>query len=125
MHDVDAINAFDTLTKGLRSCGLKINLKPHKTVVLLGKCSDVEELQRRIQNFRDRGFHEDYNIKIHPSNGGSKDTNGYVHLGVPVGDATYCFAELRNLVAKFEVQNCFGGQVGFVQNRYVPRSNEP
>ena len=63
VHD-DAINAFDTLKEGLKSCGLKINFRPHKTVVLLGHCNDDLELQRRIQNFRDRGFHEDNIIEL-------------------------------------------------------------
>ena len=43
VHD-DAIKAFDTLKKGLKSCGSKINFRTHKTVVLLGLCNDDLEL---------------------------------------------------------------------------------
>ena len=34
--------------------------------------------------------------------GGSSDTYGYVHLGVPVEDMNYFFHELGKLVTQFE-----------------------
>ena len=97
----DAIKTFDILQEGLSSCGLKVNFKPHKTVVLVGKCNSEVELQQRVLDYQRRGFHE-ANIKIHPLNGGSSDTYGYVHLGVPVGDMNYCTHELGKLVTQFE-----------------------
>ena len=100
MHG-DAIKTFDILQEGLSSCGLKVNFKPHKTVVLVGKCNSEVELQQRDLDYQRRGFHE-ANIKIHPLNGGSSDTYGYVHLGVPVGDMNYCTHELGKLVTQFE-----------------------
>ena len=38
------------LVESLGNCGLKVNFKPHETVVMIGKCENEGNLARRIQN---------------------------------------------------------------------------
>ena len=112
-----SIEAFDALVEGLGNCGLKVNFKPHKTVVMIGKCANEEDLARRIQSYRERGFGAE-NIKIHPSNGGNKALYGYVHLGVPVGSIEFCRSALSDLIQKFRDTCKCDSQVTSVQQRW-------
>jgi hypothetical protein len=80
----DTVDAFDSYKKDGPEHGLHINCGANKTVVLLGKCEDEAETQRRIAAYSARDIPLT-NIKMHPDNGGPEEDCGYIHLGVPVG----------------------------------------
>jgi hypothetical protein len=96
----DTVEAFDSYKKDGPEYGLHINCDENKTVVLLGKCEDDAETQRRITAYSARGIPL-ANIKMHPDNGGPEEDYGYIHLGVPVGSETYQLNHLNSLVDKF------------------------
>ena len=102
-HD-DAVQAFDILKEGGEGHGLHINYGENKTVVLLGKCVDEEEVRQRVVAYRNREFPLE-NIKIHPDNGGVATDYGYIHLGIPVGSEIYKHDHLHSIVDKF-IETC-------------------
>jgi hypothetical protein len=100
----DAITGFDIFRADGPKHGLDINYAPNKTVVLLGRCDNEEEMRRRILAYTERGIPLT-NIKVHPDNGGAEEDYGYVHLGVPVGSKLYQHDHLHSLVDKF-ISSC-------------------
>jgi len=102
----DTVAAFKLYQAEGPKHGLEINYGPNKTVVLLGKCADVEECQQRIIAYVECGVPAS-NIKVHPDNGGHPLDYGYIHLGVPVGSKEYQHEHLHSLVDKFiDVGKC-------------------
>ena len=99
-----------TLLKLLTCLKNSVQKSENKTVVLLEKCADETDTQRRIANYvaLDIPLH---NIKIHPDNGGDEKQYGYIHLGVPVGSETYKHDHLHSLVDNFIV-TCQCDEVG-------------
>ena len=73
--------------------------------MLLGKCVDQAELERRISNYHEINGIPRENIKIHPDNGGDPLLYGYVHLGIPVGSEHFRRHQLRTLIDDF-IQLC-------------------
>ena len=57
-------------------------------------------MHRRVKNYIELGVFLK-NIFIHPSNGGSADTYGYVHLDIPQGSSEYQLRSRRNLVTEY------------------------
>jgi hypothetical protein len=68
----DATTAFGMYKEEGSRHGLHINYGPNKTVILLGKCNNAEETQRRITAWTLEGIPLS-NIKIHPDNAGEED----------------------------------------------------
>lgn len=108
----DATTAFRMFQTDGPKHGLEINYGPNKTVVLLGKCTDLEETQQRIATWVGMGIPLS-NIKIHPENDGPTEDYGYIHLGVPIGSNEYQHQHLHNLVDKY-IEGCKCDEV--VQN---------
>ena len=100
-HD-DTIKAFDMFKKLGPKHGLHLNYSENKTVVLLGKCADETDTQRRIANYAALDIPPPQH-QIHPDNGGDEEQYGYIHLGVPVGSETYKHDHLHSLVDNFIV----------------------
>jgi hypothetical protein len=109
----DATTAFRMFQTDGPKHGLEINYGPNKTVVLLGKCTDLEETQQRIATWVGMGIPLLSNIKIHPENDGPTEDYGYIHLGVPIGSNEYQHQHLHNLVDKY-IEGCKCDEV--VQN---------
>jgi hypothetical protein len=101
----DTVDVFDSYKKDGPEHGMHINCGENKTAVLLAKCEDDAETQRRIATYSARGIPLT-NIKIHPyNNGGSEKDYGYIHLGVPVGSKTYQLNHLNFFVDEF-IETC-------------------
>ena len=99
------MQAFDAYLQAGQECGLKVNFARNKTEVLLGKCVDQAEMERRISNYHETNDIPRENIKIHPDNGGDPLLYGYVYLGIPVGSEQFRRHQLRTLIDDF-IQLC-------------------
>ena len=95
----DAVEAFEMFIGLLDNYHLRLNFR--KTVVMLGKCNDMEELQDRISCYINLGISME-NIKLHPDNLGQNVEYGYTYLGVPVGSKEFCEKRLIELISDFE-----------------------
>ena len=73
----------------------------NKTEVLLGKCADQAELERRISNYHETNGIPRENIKIHPDNGGDPLLYGYVYLGGPIGSEQFKRHQVHTLIDDF------------------------
>ena len=73
--------------------------------MLLGKCADQAEMERRISNYHETNGIPRENIRIHPDNGGDPLAYGYVYLGIPVGSEQFRRHQLRALIDAF-IQLC-------------------
>ena len=63
-------DSCDVYLQAGQECGLNVNFAHNKTEVLLGKCANRAEKERRISNYHETNGIPRENIKIHPDNGG-------------------------------------------------------
>ena len=114
----DSILAFNTLTDECKACGLSVNFKPGKTVVLLGECDDSLEVGPKIEQYMRLGFPLE-NIRIHPNNGGDNNLYGYIHLGIPQGSDEYQKIALKKMVDNLILSSKCDEIIDEVQEKWV------
>ena len=114
----DAVEAFKMYQRDGPTYGMDINYALDKTVVLLGRCGDLVELQHRIDTYKNLGI-PCTNIKIHPEDGGEPREYGYIHLGIPVGHKEYQAQHLNQLFYKFVERGECDNDVEEAQNKWV------
>ena len=115
----DAVSSFSYLQENIKDYDLRLNLGPNKTTVLIGKCASNEELQERVTTYRDVLHVDPANIKIHPDNGGSEESYGYIHLGIPVGSDTFCTNALSCLVNQYIQSAECDNEIESLQQKWV------
>ena len=121
-NHVDSVEAFKLFINKGPSCGLHVNFKPGKTVVLLGTCNSQVEVQQRINAYTDIGFPIN-NIKIHPSNGGAEEEYGYIHLGVPQGSEAFQKQQFSKIVDEFKITCSYDDIVDEAQHKWIFLTN--
>ena len=115
----DAVASFTWLQENIAQFDLRLNLGPNKTTVLVGKCESEEEVQRRVNTYRDVLHVDPANIKLHPDNGGSVESYGYIHLGIPVGTDSFCRGELTRLVNQYIQETQCDNEVDSLHQKWV------